>query len=68
MNLLYVLQVCDGHRRSDDVLVDYCDSVAAQTHPLFGKDLRAIQLLLYYDEVELCNPLGSSRKKHKIGE
>lgn len=24
-------------------------------------------LLLYYDEVEVCNPLGTARGKHKIG-
>ena len=67
-NLLCSIQVCNGHRRSDDIVEDYCDSAAAQSHPLFGKDPKAIQLYLYYDEVELCNPLGSSRKKHKLGE
>ena len=25
-------------------------------------------LQVYYDELELCNPLGSRRKKHKIGK
>lgn len=24
--------------------------------------------MVYYDELELCNPLGSRRKKHKIGK
>lgn len=27
----------------------------------------SLQITLYYDELELCNPLGSHRKKHKIG-
>ncbi len=26
-----------------------------------------IQVIAYYDEIELCNPLGSSTKKHKLG-
>lgn len=32
---------------------------------LSGKDLR-ISLCLYVDDFELCNPLGTSRKKHKL--
>ena len=31
------------------------------------QDPVALQINLYYDELELCNPLGSRRKKHKIG-
>ena len=23
--------------------------------------------MLYFDEVEICNPIGSNRKKHKLG-
>ena len=26
----------------------------------------AISLILYVDDFEICNPLGTSRKKHKI--
>lgn len=32
---------------------------------LSGKDLR-ISLCLYIDDFELCNPLGTSRRKHKL--
>ena len=35
---------------------------------MFAASPSALQLMIYYDELELCNPLGSRRKKHKIGE
>ena len=50
-----------------DIMSDYCDGKIYKTHPLFSTDPVALQLILYYDELELCNPLGSRRKKHKIG-
>lgn len=28
---------------------------------------KSISLILYIDEFEICNPLGTSRRKHKIG-
>lgn len=32
-----------------------------------NRNSSVLQIILYYDELELCNPLGSRRKKHKIG-
>lgn len=37
-------------------------------HPLFARDPKAIQILLYYDECEVVNPLGSKTSKHKFGK
>ena len=51
----------------DGVLRDYCDGKFFKEHPVFQSDKRAIQLVAYYVEIELCNPLGSSNKKHKVG-
>jgi hypothetical protein len=34
---------------------------------LFSRDPTALQLMLYYDEVEIANPLGSKAGKHKLG-
>lgn len=57
-----------SHRQtSNNILNDYCDGKCFREHPLFSADPVALQLMLYYDELELCNPLGSRRKKHKIG-
>ena len=62
------MQVLNGHGRHDDIIEDYCDSLQFKNHPLFSNERDALQLQLYYDEVELCNPLGSSAKIHKIGK
>ena len=57
-----------GHKRSDQTVVaDFCDSKHAASHTLWSSDVHALQIFLYFDEVELCNPLGSSRKIHKLG-
>ena len=50
-----------------DVVRDYCDGSECKTHPLFSLRANGLQIMLYYDDVELCNPLGSSRTKHKVG-
>ena len=36
-------------------------------HPLFSQDPQALQIISYYDKLELCNPLGTHVKKHKLG-
>lgn len=46
---------------------DYCDSPAFDSHPLFSNDSSALQIMMYYDDVEVTNPLGSKTKIHKIG-
>ncbi len=46
---------------------DFCDEELFKQHPLFSRDTSALQIIAYYDEVELCNPLGSHVKKHKLG-
>ena len=57
-----------GHVCTDVILEDYCDSPKAKQHSLFGKIKHTLQIILYFDEVELCNPLGAFRKKHKLGK
>lgn len=57
-----------NHEQSNGTMEDFCDSPKAKTHPLFSIHKTALQILLYFDECELCNPLGSFRKKHKLGE
>lgn len=65
--LFNVWQVYHPHARDDNLLGDYCDSEHFKQHELFGNDPHALQLLLYFDEVEVCNPLGSRANKHKLG-
>lgn len=46
---------------------DFCDGSLYQEHPLFSTDPNALQIILNYDDVEICNPLGSKAKVHKLG-
>ena len=50
------------------MLGDYCDGELFLTSELFQEDPCALQIQLYYDEVEVCNPIGSKVKKHKLGK
>lgn len=38
-----------------------------QNHPLFSQQKQALQILLYYDHVEMANLLGSKKGIHKLG-
>ena len=57
-----------GHKSHSDILSDFCDGSRYQCHPLFSASQPTLQIHLYYDELEVCNPLGSKRSKHKIGK
>ena len=46
---------------------DYCDGEAFKSHPLFSVQTNAIQILFYFDELEVCNPIGTKAKIHKLG-
>ena len=49
-----------------DLLYDFCDGQLFKEHPLFSVDKHALQLVVYTDEVETVNPLGSYRGQHKL--
>jgi len=38
-----------------------------KNHPLFSQDPCALQIVAHYDELEVCNPLGSHVKSNKVG-
>lgn len=46
---------------------DFCDGEVYNNHPIFSADSSAIQIVVYYDDVEVANPLGSHRGVHKLG-
>ena len=59
---------CHSHRPlPGGVLRDFCDGDHYDAHPLFSCDKTTLQLVAYYDELEICNPLGAAAKLHKIG-
>ena len=53
------VQIMTPHSRTDEFIADFCDAQLFKQHPLFGKDESALQIILYYDEVETANCLGS---------
>ena len=63
----YFFKIENPHTRDDGLLSDFCDGDVFRAHPLFSRDPHALQLILYFDEFEVCNPLGSRANKHKIG-
>lgn len=53
--------------RKDSRLSDFCDGELFRAHPLFSTDFSALQIIAYFDELEVCNPLGTHIKRHKLG-
>ena len=65
-----ILEEIEGFSRrmcSGSLQEDFCDGTLFRDHPLFSSDPLALQILAYFDELEVCNPLGSHIKKHKLG-
>lgn len=60
-------EVDTNHQCTDGMLRDVCDGSFFKEHPVFAKDPTALQIIGFYDDVEITNPLGSKTKKHKVG-
>lgn len=45
----------------------YCDGSQFKESQLFNEDPCALQIRIYYDDVEICNALCSKTKRHKLG-
>ena len=50
----------------DGTLSSFVDGEHFKTHPFLQKYKHAIRLKLYYDELEIVNPLGSKTSVHKL--
>ena len=62
--LQYVLQ---PHNREDELVEDFCNGQRFKSHPIFSSNPHALQLIGYFDELEVCNPLRTHTKTHKLG-
>jgi len=47
---------------------DFCDATFYKDHPVFKSHPEALQFVLYYDDIEVANPLGSKAGVHKLGK
>ena len=45
-------------------MYDFVDGKFCRTSPIF--QARSIQILAYFDDIELVNPIGAFTKKHKL--
>ena len=54
--------------RSDNFLADFCDGSLFKSHSFFQVHPSGLQLIIYFDELEVCNPLGSHSGIHKLGK
>lgn len=50
----------------DGFLYDIIDGSLFKSHPLFSIQPSAFQVILYTDEIEICNPLGSHASVNKL--
>ncbi|XP_070526162.1 uncharacterized protein [Cardiocondyla obscurior] len=51
----------------NDILALFVDGDYFKNHPLFQVHKNALRIQLYYDELEIVNPLGSKTGIHKLG-
>ena len=45
---------CVCHLIKLSILEDYCDGTQYSEHPVFSADNHGLQIMLYYDHVEVC--------------
>ncbi len=51
---------------NSDLLTSFRDAEISKSHAIFGTDPSALQIHLYCDEFEVCNPIGVHRTQHKL--
>lgn len=56
------------HKSADNVRRDFCDGEFFKNHPVFSVHSNALQFILYYDDIEVANALGSRAGNHKLGK
>lgn len=62
-----VLALIDEQKNyRNEYLYDIIDGELMKSHRLFSAHPSALQIILYSDEIEICNPLGSHASKNKL--
>lgn len=54
------------HSNSTGHIKSICDGTFFKQSDFYAGEETRLSLILYVDDFEVCNPLGTSRKKHKI--
>lgn len=63
---LYVLIMSEPLDISTNFIKSYTDCMEYKNHPLFREYSRALRIVLYYDEIEIVNPIGTKTIIHKL--
>ena len=50
----------------EDIFYDICDGKVFKSDTFFTEHPDALQIIIYHDAVEVCNPLGSQTGRHKL--
>jgi len=61
------LLISHGHKSTSSIKYDYCDGDGFNRHPPYSVHANALQVFLHFDELEVCNSIGSKAKIHKLG-
>lgn len=63
-----VLEQCLNNTpsRGQNFLSDILNAKCCNMNPFFLENKTSLKIILYQDSFEVCNPLGSAKKKHKI--
>jgi hypothetical protein len=55
------------HWLQTNLMSDVCDGDMFRSHSLFSSDPQSLQIILYYEDLEIFSALGANVKKHKVG-
>ena len=61
------MQVTKPHSRSDNLIGEFCDGELIKSIPLFVQYVNSLQIIMFFDEMETCNPLSGHAGVHKVG-
>lgn len=63
---IFEMAVETSRQCEEGILYDICDGQCCKTNKVLQDHPDALLIILYHDEVEVCNPLGSHTSKHKV--
>lgn len=57
----------NSHYSQDGIMRDFCDGSFIRNSEYFQRNPQALQIILFYDDAEFCNPIGHRTRKHSMG-
>ena len=68
MHSCHVLHCIENpHYSRDNIMRDFCDGNYIRGSEYFKANPEALQIILFYDDAEFCNPIGHRTRKHSMG-